>query len=158
MREMMYMDSHYGHTSNILDIDAYSKDRVITCGLDRKVIFWKINENAELIYHNREHTTDTINVVNDHFYVTGSHSDNCLDLWIMNKKKPIFTLNDCHKKDSWLLSTANVYNSDLLASGSYDGCVNFYKFIKKTKKLIKVGAIEDLTGCINSMRFSHTKG
>jgi len=62
--------------------------------------------------------------------VTGS-SDNCLDLWIMNKKKPIYTLDKPHDADSWVLSTANVRNSDLLCSGSYDGQLVFYKFNKE---------------------------
>jgi ribosomal RNA-processing protein 9 len=46
IREMAYMDSHYGHHSSILGMDTYSKDRVISCGLDRQVIFWKINEES----------------------------------------------------------------------------------------------------------------
>ena len=130
IREMMYMDSHYGHQSDMLALSNYSKDRVLSCGLDRQVIFWKINEDAEFLYKNPNHHTDTLNVINHHFFVTGSYADNCLDLWIMNKKKPIFTLSDCHKPGSWLLSTAAVRSSDLLASGSYDGCLNFYQFNK----------------------------
>jgi WD40 repeat protein len=35
LRDMLYMDSHYGHTAGILEIDAYSKNRVLSCGLDR---------------------------------------------------------------------------------------------------------------------------
>lgn len=35
IREMMYMDSHYGHVADILDLEKYSRDRVISCGLDR---------------------------------------------------------------------------------------------------------------------------
>jgi len=46
IREMTYMDSHYGHTSAGLALDSYSKDRVLSCGLDRQVIFWKINEDS----------------------------------------------------------------------------------------------------------------
>ena len=46
IREMAYMDSHYGHQSTVLDMQTYSKNRVISCGLDRQVIFWKINEES----------------------------------------------------------------------------------------------------------------
>lgn len=35
LREMTYMDSHYGHHANISGLDAYTKDRVISCGMDR---------------------------------------------------------------------------------------------------------------------------
>lgn len=120
IREMQYMDTHYGHHSDILGLQAYSKDRVISCGLDRQCIFWKLNEDAELLYSNLQHSVDMINIVNHQFFVTGSY-DNALDLWIMNKKKPLFSLEGIHKDDSWLLSTANIRNSDLFASGSYDG-------------------------------------
>ena len=152
------MDSHYGHMADMLDLDKYSKDRVISCGLDRQIIFWKINEDSELLYKNHEHTTDTINVINNHFFITGSHSDNCLDLWIMNKKRPIFSLNNCHQNDSWLLSTTVVRSSDLLASGSYDGCVNLYRFVKDKKQIVKMNSLTGLDGCINALKFSNTKG
>ena len=128
----------------------------MSCGLDRQVIFWKINEDSELLYRNPDHFTDTLNVVNNHFFITGSHTDNCLDLWIMNKKKPIFSLGDCHK--SWLLSTANIKSCDLMATGGFDGRVNLYKFNKEKKQIEKLNSLEGLNGCINSLKFSHSKG
>mmetsp|Transcript_17604 Transcript_17604/g.29724 ORF Transcript_17604/g.29724 Transcript_17604/m.29724 type:complete len:204 (-) Transcript_17604:319-930(-) len=128
IREMMYMDSHYGHQSNILDLDSYSKDRVISCGLDRQVIFWKVNEDSELLYKSNDHFTDTVNVVNNHYFVTSSQSDSCLDLWIMNKKRPIFSLQSNHLNSSPILSTALIKNTDLIASAGTDGHVQLYQF------------------------------
>lgn len=142
----------------MLGLAQYSKDRVLSCGLDRQVIFWKVNEDSEFLYRNPAHNTDTLNVINNHFFVTGSYSDNALDLWIMNKKKPIFSLGDCHKPGSWLLSTAAVKSSDLLASGSYDGCINFYQFQKETKRIIKTNSLSGFDGCINCLQFSNVKG
>ena len=130
----------------------------MSVGLDRQVIFWKVNEDSELLYKNPEHTTDTLTVINNHFFITGSHSDNCLDLWIMNKKRPIFTLKNCHQNNAWMLSTAHVKSSDLMASGSYDGCVNFYKFNKDKKVINRLSSITGLDGCINALKFSNTKG
>jgi ribosomal RNA-processing protein 9 len=153
IREMAYMDSHYGHHSDVLGMDAYSQDRLLTCGLDRNVIFWKINEDSELIYKNEKHTTDTINVINNQFFLTGS-IDNCIDLWIMNKKRPIFTLENVHEKDSWVLSTASVRNSDLFCSGSYDGFVNFYKLNKGKKNFEIAKKLGGLNGCLNNLKFS----
>ena len=153
----MYMDSHYGHHSDILCLDSYSKDRVISSGLDRQVIFWKINEDSELLYKNPEHSTDTVSVINNHFFVSGSYSDNALDLWIMNKKKPIFSLGDCHKR-GWMLSTAAVKSSDLMASGGVDGCVNLYKIDKSKKAIVKTRTLEGLNGSINALKWSNTKG
>lgn len=64
-------------------------------------------------------------------------------------------MSDVHDKDSWVLSTANVRNSDLFASGSYDGQVNFYKLHRDQKNFSLLGKISGLEGCINAMKFSH---
>jgi len=156
LRDMLYMDTHYGHTSGILEIDAYSKNRVLSCGLDRQVVFWKVDEDAELLYRSQAHTVDTINVINHQYFVTGSY-DSCLELWILNKKKPLFTLSNAHKNNACVLSTANIRNSDLIASGSYDGNVNFYGIRKEKRKIEKLGCLTGLPGCINVMRFAHAR-
>ena len=121
------MDTHYGHHNDISTIDTFSRDRVLTCSSDSQVIFWKVNENSELLYPSRMHSVDTLNVINSQFFLTGG-SDNAMDLWIMNKKRPIYSLEGLHRNDSWILSTANVRNSDMFASGSYDGQVLIYGF------------------------------
>ena len=133
LREMAYMDTHYGHHSDILGIESFSRDRVITCSMDNQVIFWKVNEDSELLYPSRLHSVDTLNVLNSQYFVTGSSTDNAIDLWIMNKKKPIYSLGGLHRNNSWLLSTANVRNSDLMASGSYDDQVLIYGFRRQQK-------------------------
>ena len=153
---MAYLDTHYGHHSEILGIDSFSRDRVISCSLDNQVIFWKINEDSELLYPSRMHTVDTLNVVNSQYFITGS-SDNAIDLWIMNKKKPIYSLEGLHRDDSWILSTANVKNSDLFASGSYDGQVLVYGFRREKKDFGVLGRFSGLPGCINAMKFSHAR-
>ena len=156
LREMAYMDTHYGHHSDILGIDSFSRDRVLSVGLDNQAIFWKVNEDSELLYPSKLHTVDTVNVINSQFYITGS-SDNAVDLWIMNKKKPIYSLASLHKDDSWVLSTANVRNSDLFASGSYDGQVLLYGFRRQQKDFGVLGRFRNMPGCINALKFSHAR-
>ena len=153
---MAYMDTHYGHHSDILGIDSFSRDRVMTCGMDNQVIFWKVNEDSELLYPSRLHSVDTLNVINGQFFMTGS-CDNAMDLWIMNKKKPVYSLEGLHRDDSWILSMANVRNSDLLASASYDGQVICYGFRRDKKDFGVLGRFKDMPGCINVMKFSHAK-
>lgn len=130
---MAYMDTHYGHHSDILSLDYYSKDRVVSCSLDRQCIFWKIDEDSELLYNSFNHTVDSIHCLTSQFFYTTS-SDNAVDLWVMNKKKPIYSLEGLHKPDSWILSSANVRDSDLFATGSYDGQVVVYGFNRDKKK------------------------
>ena len=57
MREMCYMDTHNGHLGPALDLQAYSRDRVLTCGDDRQVIFWKAVEDTQLLYKNTKNST-----------------------------------------------------------------------------------------------------
>jgi ribosomal RNA-processing protein 9 len=151
---MAYMDTHYGHHSDILSMDYYSKDRVISSSLDRQCIFWKIDEDAELLYNNFNHTVDSVNVLNRKFFYTTS-SDNAVDLWTMSKKKPIYSLEGLHAEGSWILSSANIRNSDIFCTGSYDGQVVVYGFNKEKKKFGVQGRIKDMQGCINNLKFSH---
>jgi hypothetical protein len=51
----------------------------------------------------------------------------------MNKKRPIFSYKDCHKANTWLLSTDLIYNSDLIATGGFDGKINILRFDKDKK-------------------------
>jgi hypothetical protein len=44
-----------------------------------------------MLYKNEKHSVDTVNVITNQYFITGSY-DNCIDLWVMNKKKPIFSL------------------------------------------------------------------
>jgi WD40 repeat protein len=96
-------------------------------------------------------------VINNQFFFTSS-IDNCIDLWIMNKKRPIFTLENLHSPDSWILSTANVRNSDLFCSGSYDGQIIFYRLNKDKKNFEVARRLRGFNGCINNMKFSNIRG
>jgi ribosomal RNA-processing protein 9 len=154
LRAMAPVDSHYGHLSDVLGMQKYSKDRIMTCGLDRQVIFWKVNEDSELLYRNTEHYTDTLNIVTPQLFLTGSHTDNCLDLWTMNKKRPLFTLGGCHASGTHLLSTDTVHNSDIVATGGFDGLVNLYKVDKEERTIAKLSSIPGVQGCVNSLKFS----
>lgn len=52
----------------------------------------------------------------------------------MSKKKPIYSLEGLHKEGSWILSSANIRNSDIFCTGSYDGQIVVYGFNKEKKK------------------------
>ena len=105
---------------------------------------------------NRLHTVDTLNMLTSQFYLTGS-SDNAIDLWTMNKKKPVYSLEGLHRDNSWVLSTDTMRNSNLFASGSYDGQVICYEFRRDQKDFGVLGRFKDMPGCINTMKFSHAR-
>ena len=63
-----------------------------------------------------------------------------------------------HAKDSWILSTANVRNSDLFCSGSYDGQLLFYKLNKDKRNYEIARRVTGLPGCLNNIKFSNVRG
>lgn len=168
MREMCYIDTHNGHIGPAFDLQAYSADRVVSCGDDRQVIFWKVIEDTQLLYKNTKNDTNCVALIDDEYFVTGSIAS-VIDLWSFKKKKPISKLKECHKSNtpknkhefSWITTIATVRNTDLVCSAGIDSNINFYKFSKEDRSLDLVGALpgeEDfIKGTINSIKFSSKK-
>ena len=166
MREMWYMDTHNGHLGPAFDLQAYSRDRVISCGDDRQVIFWKVIEDTQLLYKNTKNDTSWVSIIDDEYFWTGSN-ESAIDLWTFKKKKPIYKLKELHPynnstsphKYAWINSIACVRNSDLLCSSSIDSTINFYKFNRDDKRLEIIGSLPNnhpgyIKGVVNSIKFS----
>jgi ribosomal RNA-processing protein 9 len=166
MREMCYIDTHNGHIGPALDLHAYSADRVVSCGDDRQVIFWKVIEDTQLLYKNTKNDTCCLSILDDEYFVTGS-IESAIDLWTFKKKKPIYKLKDCHKNhtpnnihdNAWITTISSIRNSDLLCSASIDSSINLYKFSRENKNIEKLGALpkgEDsfIPGTVNTVKFS----
>lgn len=165
MREMCYMDTHHGHIGAALDIQPYSKDRVISCGDDRQVIFWKVVEDTQLLYKNTKNDTNCLTLIDDEYFCTGS-MNSVIDLWTFKKKKPISKLKECHvhnnpnspHKHAWITSISSIRNADLVSSAGIDSSINFYKFSKENKNLEKIGTLPEedgfVKGTVNSLKFS----
>jgi ribosomal RNA-processing protein 9 len=68
MREMCYMDTHNGHIGPAFDLQPYSKDRVVSCGDDRQVIFWKVSEDTQLLYKNTKNDTQCLAIIDDEYF------------------------------------------------------------------------------------------
>lgn len=75
----------------------------------------------------------------------------------MNKKKPVFSLSELHKPNSWILSLTNIPNSDLLCSGSFDGQLQFLKLDKEKRELDVVKNVQGVEGCVNALAFSNKR-
>lgn len=168
------MDTHYGHNHGVLDLAAYSKDRVLTCGEDYQAIFWKIYVDTQMVYRNTKHDTNHICVLNDEHYLTAS-SDSVINLWTMKKKRPIYILENAHQsynpkrqlgQNQWVTSICSMYNTDLFCSSSVDSPLNLYKFNKEDKSLelkSQLGRKENaegqkwVQGVVSKVRFSQSK-
>lgn len=159
------MDTHYGHVGPAFDLQAYSRDRIVSCGDDRQVIFWKVIEDTQLLYKNTKNDTNCLTIINDEYFCTGS-IESVIDLWTFKKKKPISKLKECHlnnqpgspHKYSWINAISSIRNADLVCSAGIDTTINFYKFNKEDKKLEPIGTLPQdegfISGTINSIKFS----
>jgi len=85
IRSMLFNDSLYGHTDDLLEIVPYSKDRVISVGADNQLIFYKVTDDTQLLYKNTKSSNSCVTVLDDEYIVTGS-DQSTLDLWSLKKK------------------------------------------------------------------------
>ena len=109
---MLYVDSMYGHTDDVNEIVSYSKQRIISVGADNQLIFYKANEDTQLLYKNTKASTSCVTVVDDEYIVTGSEQST-VDLWSLKKKKPVHrvigALNDSENGGlSWVTQVSAI--------------------------------------------------
>lgn len=171
-------ETFYGHTDKILDIDRLSGNRLITSGFDKQINIWKIDAQSFLQFKvNELYSVDTVRGLNNSCFLSGSE-DGGISLWRTNKKKPIFTLPNCHgfnKKlklnhpffnnrslnhleleySNPILALECVKNSDLLFSGSVDGNLNFYKYLNDSNTIEPLKTMELHKSCINVIKVSN---
>jgi ribosomal RNA-processing protein 9 len=131
--DMAYMDTLFGHTAVITDLDCYLTERALTCGNDCSVRLWKTAEGSQLLFHGQTLSIDCVRIINHEWFVSGSQ-DGSVGLWKTSKKKPSYLVQGAHG-GKWVTALAVLPNSDLVASGSYDGWINLYQFTGKTLEL-----------------------
>jgi ribosomal RNA-processing protein 9 len=96
-KHIIPLETFWGHTNKIYDIDYLSKNRLISCGFDKNVMLWKIDSQSYLQYkYNEDCSIDHVKVLNNNNFVTGDYNGN-LFLWKADKKKPICKLHNTHK-------------------------------------------------------------
>lgn len=109
-----------------------------------------------------EGSIDRVALIDEETFITGSDNGS-LCLWTLHKKKPIFTVQVAHGLDPppppeqasaeqvpahgilaepqprWITALATVPYSDLVLSGSWDGCVRVWKISTDKKRIQAVG-------------------
>lgn len=176
--EMVYIETLYGHQDTITGIDSLSRERAVTAGgRDGSVRIWKIVEESQLVFHGHRGSIDCISLINEEHFVSGA-DDNSLAIWSTMKKRPLTMVRSAHGEDvcqqtevehglptesseakeakshdNWITAVASLPHTDLVASGSRDGCIRLWKLADNYKGLTPLFTIP-MPGFVNSLKFS----
>ncbi|XP_076259454.1 U3 small nuclear riboprotein factor 55K [Rhynchophorus ferrugineus] len=155
--EMAFVETLFGHQDMVASIDSLYRDRVVTSG-GHDLRIWKITEETQLIYNGHVGNIDIVRLINEEHFVSGS-DDGQICIWSVMRKRPLQCLQNAHGKDlfnnqpRWITALAALINTDLIASGSYDGFVRLWKLDKDFKSSLEVMKIR-VQGVINSLVFT----
>ncbi|CAG9766882.1 unnamed protein product [Ceutorhynchus assimilis] len=155
--EMAYVETLFGHQDIVASIDTLYRDRVVTSG-GHDLRVWKITEETQLIYNGHLGNIDNVRLINEeHFVSAGDDGQICI--WSVMRKKPLQCIESAHGKEllneqpRWITAVAALMNTDLIASGSYDGYVRLWKLedtFKKSKEISKI----PVDGIVNALCFT----
>jgi len=96
LKNPVFLETFWGHTSRICDIDMITSNRLVTCGFDKQVNLWKVDVQSFLQFKSPDsYSVDNIVSLSTDNFVTSSYEGN-LFLWNIKKKKPIFKINNAH--------------------------------------------------------------
>lgn len=162
--EMSYVETLFGHQDSITAIDSLTRDRSITSGgRDNSIRIWKVLEESQLIFNGHSGSVDCVRLINEEHFISGS-DDGSIALWSVMKKKPMQVVRNAHPgpdgtaeggqtKENWISSVAAFQGTDLVASGSKDGCIRFWQCSEGYRSLTPLFTLP-LVGFVNTMQFS----
>ena len=91
-----FMETFYGHKQIVNDLDILGENNMISVGEDKRPIIWKIPEETQLIFKEKEYSMDCVKGINPTTFITGCQ-DGSLSLWNTSKTKPMKTLENTHE-------------------------------------------------------------
>jgi ribosomal RNA-processing protein 9 len=176
--ELAYIETLFGHQDEVVDIAALAQERCISVGArDRTARLWKVVEETQLVFRGGggekksrsgprvlEGSMDRVAMIDEETFVTGG-DNGCISLWVIHKKKPIFTLPQAHGMDPalqpdeasaevnpepeivpapqprWITALATIPYSDVVLSGSWDGQLRAWRLSDDKKKLEPLGGV-----------------
>lgn len=157
---IIYFYFRYGHESPVIDLDIINNDRIISCGRDNTSRLFKIIDESQLIFRGltKSFNMERITNLSNQFFVSGTQTGE-LDLWSINKKKPLLTTQATESSSFYITSLTAITLSDLCITGSWDGYLKFWKVDILNKKIECVqqfkqpGFINDLAVTKNGILF-----
>jgi ribosomal RNA-processing protein 9 len=179
--ELAYVETLFGHQDEVVDIAALAQERCVSVGArDRTARLWKVVEESQLVFRGGggekksksslgppkvlEGSMDRVAMIDEEMFVTGG-DNGCLSLWVIHKKKPVFTLPLAHGMDPplepqeasaemdpektivpapqprWITALTTIPYSDVILSGSWDGQVRAWRVSDDKKKIEAMGVL-----------------
>lgn len=93
--DMAYVDTLFGHQSEVLAVDILRQERAVSSGHDHTCRVWKIAEESQLIFRSHGMAVDCCKYITGTEWVTGA-SDGSLAMWSQTKKRPTSVLRKAH--------------------------------------------------------------
>lgn len=151
--QFSYVETLFGHQTNISDIKQHVKEEILTAGtLDRSIRLWKLKDKTSLVYempNTAPGSVSSVTSIDGNFFVSGTDSGSIF-LWQTNKRKFVYMQENCHGINNEIISLSSCVIEDekYFASGSIDGFVRIWKFenfsFNQYKKLSIKGALNSL--------------
>ena len=171
---MVYVETLFGHQAEINGMDAWRRERPVTCGRDRSVRVWKLVDESHMLLKCPQGvgeggagrglvmggSLDCVAMLSEESYVTGGE-DGMLALWNVNKKKPVAIVPNAHGgAGHWISSVATIKGTDLVASGSDDGVVRLWQATTTAQgqgsSLMFTGTALPAPGYVNGLALGHS--
>jgi ribosomal RNA-processing protein 9 len=89
-QKSILLETFYGHTNKITDLDILISNKVISCGVDSLLNLWKIDTQSFLKFQSTDSFSsliDNMRTLNPSTFLTGAY-DGTVSVWKTNKKKP----------------------------------------------------------------------
>ncbi|KAF8513738.1 WD40 repeat-like protein [Hysterangium stoloniferum] len=112
-----------------------------------------------------EGSVDCVAMVDEQTFISGGDSGS-INLWSINKKKPIFTWTTAHgleetesttegtlRRPRWIMSLTCLRYGDMFASGSWDGHIRLWKLDPSLRSFARLGLLP-VPGLINSLQLT----
>lgn len=133
LKELLYLETLYGHQFGVQAIDCpIVQERPVSVGRDRTARAWKLALDTHLIFRggSTAASADVVSCARDDAFLTG-HEDGSIRMWNILKKRPLAVESATHGSHGDIgrpiVSLDSIKSSDVFATGSNDGYVNFWK-------------------------------
>lgn len=139
-------------------MDCWTKAKPASCSVDRTVRVWKVADESHLVFRGHSCSVDNVQYLTSDAYAS-SGQDGSVCMWKESQKKPVATVRAAHGLDAgvtprWISSMASLKVSDLLATGSHDGYLRFWKADADERTLTAVAQWKTNECFINSIAMS----